>query len=353
MSERIRVLGWPAFRSRHLNPYTSLLYSAMSDIDVEVRDSSASRILRGKYDILHVHWPEHIFDAPRITFGIVRSVLFLGLLVWTRVTGKALVWTIHNIDSHDGWHPLLQRIMTKLLARRLDGYIAMSRTSQQMARERLPILAQRPGYVIPHGHYRGVYPDTMSRLEARESLGIGVSECVFAFVGSVGQYKNVQALIRAFCDSRHPHARLIIAGKVQSDSYWDEIRQIAGDDARIIWRRGFVPDDELQRYFNAADLTVYPYRNVLNSGSALMSISFLCPVLVPRLGSMEEMSDMVGGGLIQTYTGELTSRTLSEAMERALRLDRRDARATESLNWQAIAEQTRAAYLKILARARS
>jgi glycosyltransferase involved in cell wall biosynthesis len=51
-----------------------------------------------------------------------------------------------------------------------------------------------------------------------------------------------------------------------------------------------VEGDELQIYFNACDLVALPFRKVLNSGSLLLAMSFGCPVVAPRMGSIPEVA---------------------------------------------------------------
>ena len=58
----------------------------------------------------------------------------------------------------------------------------------------------------------------------------------------------------------------------------------------IIIKPGFIKDDEFQLFFNAADVTVLPFTNVLNSGSLLLSMSFGSPVIAPRIGSIPEIA---------------------------------------------------------------
>ena len=58
---------------------------------------------------------------------------------------------------------------------------------------------------------------------------------------------------------------------------------------RITMITGFVPDDELQTYFNACDITVLSYAEVLTSGSAMLSLSFGRPVIAPAIGFMRDV----------------------------------------------------------------
>jgi beta-1,4-mannosyltransferase len=67
-------------------------------------------------------------------------------------------------------------------------------------------------------------------------------------------------------------------------------RALARPGVRIELTDAVVPDDELQLYFNACDVVALPFRQVLNSGSLLLAMSFGCPVVAPRLGSIPEVA---------------------------------------------------------------
>ena len=102
----------------------------------------------------------------------------------------------------------------------------------------------------------------------------------------------------------------------------------------------------MQLFLNAADLLVFPYRDILNSGSALLGLSFDRPVLVPKLGAMGELQQAIGADWVRTYEGELNAAVLASALEWATTA----ARATAPLaafGWEAIARQTLAAFAEI------
>ncbi|MDY7008651.1 MAG: hypothetical protein SWX82_33215 [Cyanobacteriota bacterium] len=64
-------------------------------------------------------------------------------------------------------------------------------------------------------------------------------------------------------------------------SLWNNKEQV--NDSRIKLKFGFVPDKKLQEYFRAANFVVLPFKDILNSGNALLALSFDCPVLVSAL----------------------------------------------------------------------
>jgi hypothetical protein len=103
---------------------------------------------------------------------------------------------------------------------------------------------------------------------------------------------------------------------------------------------------------NAADIVVQPYRDVLNSGSVLLSLSFYRPVLVPAKGSMTELKGFFGDSWVKCYDNTLNSDILTTAGVRAKKLTEEDRRLlTQKLgeiNWDGIAEKTVEAYKTLI-----
>ena len=54
------------------NPYCKLLYDNMRECGVDVEEFSVSRVLWGKYEMFHLHWPEYYLNQrwPKAILGI-------------------------------------------------------------------------------------------------------------------------------------------------------------------------------------------------------------------------------------------------------------------------------------------
>jgi glycosyltransferase involved in cell wall biosynthesis len=104
-----------------------------------------------------------------------------------------------------------------------------------------------------------------------------------------------------------------------------------------------VPDDDIQRYLRAADLVVLPFRDITNSGSALLALSFDRPVLVPALGAMGELQALAGADWVRTYDEDLTPDLLARALDWAVRRPP-GAPRLDALEWPEIARQTLSVY---------
>jgi beta-1,4-mannosyltransferase len=345
----MKIIAQPAFAGREANPYTWLLYRSMT---AEVTDFSYRSALRARHDILHIHWPEWELNAFRnVGKAWARLRLKLAMMDVLRARGTKIVWTVHNLKSHDRLHPRLEQWFWSAFTKRLDGYIALTNAGQQAAKERFPELESVPAFVIPHGHYRDEYPCDAG-VDARQQIGIAPDAKVFLFFGQIRDYKDVPALIRAFRRMEGKNLVLCVAGRPIPESLGDELRKGAAGDARIHLHLRNIPKESVQYFFRAADLVALPFRDILNSGSALLALSFGRPILVPGRGAMGELRSSVGADWVRTYQGELNDVELGQALVWATESARPREAPLDHLEWRQIAGQTLRAYADILSRRR-
>lgn len=344
----MRVLAWPAYLNRFLNPYNWLLYTHMSRLGARVDEFSPTRLLRGgRYRIWHLHWPDFILNQTSRRIATAWLAFLLRSMDAARRRGVKVVWTVHNLRAHEGCHPALERWFWPRFTRRLDGYISLTETSRRAAVERFPALRDITGAVVPHGHYRGVYPDASTRAQARAALELPQRARVHLFIGHLRPYKSVPALVTAFRQLADPRAMLVVAGRPHSPELRADVERAAGDDPRVRLYLGFVPARRVQLYLRAADLVVLPYAEILNSGSSLLALSFDRPILVPAKGSLRELQAQVGSDWVRTYSGTLNAAELADGMRWALETPRSELAPLEAFDWDAVARSTLEAYERI------
>lgn len=312
----MRILAAPAFANRDANPYNSLLYSAVRVLGHEVSDFERASALRRPPDVLHLHWPESALNKPRRAAAFGRSLELLVVLAVVRLRGTRVVWTAHNSASHGRRYPFAERLFWRLLLPQLDGWIALSVTARDLAVARHPSLAGRPHAVVPHGHYRQAYPPPPPRPEARAALGLPDVSPVIAFVGRVKPYKGVEVLLRAFSELPEPSARLVIAGRCDDQALEQALRSAAATDERVELHLRALEASDVSSVLGATDLVALPYRDVLNSGSALLALSFDVPILVPKAGALVELAAELPSW-VRVFEGDLTAQDLVAAIETA------------------------------------
>ena len=343
----LRVIAWPAFINHQQNPYNALLYERLAALGVRVDDFYPQRLLFGRYDIWHLHWPEAILNLPRPWQALPLALAVRLLLRVARARGIKIVWTVHNLRSHEGRYPLAEGKLWRSLMRRLDGFIALSEGGRDLAVRRFPALRHRPSFVIPHGPYHTSRRATVAPTVARAQLGLPATARVILSIGQLRPYKNLPHLIETIRQLPEPDFHLLIAGHPADADTLSTMRAACGDDPRIHLHCTFIPADDLPIYFQAADLVVLPYREVLNSGSAILGLSFARPILVPARGALCELAQRVGSAWVRTYTGELQPKMIREALDWATATPREPTQLFAELSWETIARQTLLAYQAI------
>jgi len=337
------------------NPYQDALAEHLSAGGVEVEKVRSLKslfrygiFLIGAPDIVHLHWLP-VFGWWELR--ALRCLAFVMRLVLLRAHRVPLVWTIHNLLPHESRHPKMDWLLTRIVAGLSSGLIVHGQSAQRQAVEMWGLKDESRFAVIPHGNYTGNYPNDVSRAAARKKLTLQDSEVVFLFLGAVRPYKGVLELIDAFRMLTADHTSLVIAGRPLDDEFARKI-EIAGKGLdNVRFHPGFVQDDEIQVYMNAADVVVLPYRHILSSGAALLAMSFGKPCVAPAIGCLADVLDASGAFLYdpECETGLLESmRCAVEARDTLGRMGAHNQEKVLQWTWQKAAEATRALYERCL-----
>lgn len=344
----LKILAWPAISA---NRYPETLYAHLPDAAVdEFRPgwSYIGKVLRERYDIFHIHWLERTFWHTARS-AIIRSVIVvLVTATIVKLRGGRLVWTAHdpaphqmraNAALHKGALGLLWRCYSALLLKMVDGVILLSETHRDGLLEARRQLCSAAFAVIAHPHFKGVYPNSIGRHEARARLELDQDATVLLLLGILRPYKNAEGLITAFRETLDPALRLVIAGDAESAEYAAELTRLAGGDPRIFLHFGFVADDDLQLFLNASDCVVIPFKKATNSGSVALALSFSRPVAVPDIPVFRELSAVVGREWMYLFDGEISAVKLQHILA-WIDAERADEPPLETLGWDHIGQQT-------------
>jgi len=218
------------------------------------------------------------------------------LMLYYKLQGKKIVFTAHNVNAgkRDANDSLLNRL-TLRMQYRLSDHIFVHTEAMKTELARDFGIREQAITVIPFGINNAVPHTSLTPAEAKQRLGIGRQEKTILFYGHIGPYKGLEFLVDAFqrVAARDPECRLIIAGRPMRgcQEYFDNIqRTIAGDASsdRVIQRIEFIPDEETETYFKAADVLVLPYTEVFQSGVLFLGYSFGLPVVAADVGSLKE-----------------------------------------------------------------
>jgi len=312
----MKILAKPAFANRHTDPGNANLYSELIKQGIEVQEWSMLRIILGSYDLVHIHWPDNILKTKFWWNALIKLSLLMMVLVWIRFfRRRSVIWTAHNIESHENWHPRTEKLFWDQLTKHIDGILVHEigiGKRLHLLRPQLKLVRMK---TIPLAHFRGHYPCDISRQEARERLGIKNDEFVYGFLGQLRPYKNVNSLIKAFLGLPEGN-RLIIAGNPIDKAMQESLKKAAQGNKQIELHFEFVEDTDLQAFYKAFDLVVLPFSQITNSGSALLALSFGCPVLMADSPTLLNMQVEFGEEYVSFFKHTLDTATLTATANR-------------------------------------
>jgi glycosyltransferase involved in cell wall biosynthesis len=206
-----------------------------------------------------------------------------------------VVFTAHNVnagkrDHNDSW---LNRISLKIQYSLCDHvFVHTDGMKSEMTSEfRIP---ESKVSVIPFGINNTVPSTSLSSAEAKRQLGTSEGDKALLFFGNIAPYKGLEYLISAFAEllNKDRSYRLIIVGKPKgSEGYWKQIHQgiaRSGIRDRVIERIEYIPDEETELFFKAADVLILPYTRVFQSGVLFLGYSFGLPAIAADVGTLKE-----------------------------------------------------------------
>ena len=118
----------------------------------------------------------------------------------------------------------------------------------------------------------------------------------------------------------------------------------------------YIQPERLPYYYQAADILVYPYKNITTSGALITGIGYGKPVVATDLPAFVELIKDNESGLLVKYGDEdALARALKRLIEapdlRAQMARNAKVAADQQYSWAAIARKTRECYEELLAEA--
>jgi beta-1,4-mannosyltransferase len=280
------------------NPYITMLSRSLRDEPgIRLRNFGWRVAIAGRYDVFHVHWPELLLAGRNRMKRAGRQLLFVLFLGRLWITRIPVVRTLHNIQPHEN-DGRVERFLLRLLDRRTVGWIRLNPSTESPDPART--------VTILHGHY----VDWFAEYEQPTSRPGNI-----VFAGLIREYKNIPALISAFSDLVDPSYRLRIVGSPSTEQLAASLSELAGSDRRVSVCFGYVADAQLAAEVAQSELVVLPYKEMHNSGAALMALSLNRPILAPDNEITRMLADEVGHGWVYRYQSDLSANDIAAAID--------------------------------------
>ena len=285
---------------------------------------------------------------PRCTVLHVQMLRFEKIEAWLfaalRRIGVRVVHTAHNALPHVElpWHADFYRRWYG----EVDALHALSRSVLEAITGPLGAKPRR-AVVIGHGPYAGMLRrfGSIDAAARRRELGIDADRFVVLQYGLFKEYKGLERIVGALAALPGRLRPLLVLAGSGPAGYLAANRQRIEDAGRgdcLLWLQRFVSDDELCGLIALADLVVFPYVKVSQSGALYLSMTFGKPSLCSDLPGFREAlpgddTPFIDSGDCQAFSARIEQLMTSPAALQALAARVR-ACAAQSFNWEQIAQ---------------
>ena len=283
-----------------INGYIPSLVKGYQNAQCEVVVGKANFYLSSyKPDILHIHWPENLYDKDYVPFDKPDDVI-KNRIKWYKEQGARILLTVHNLQPHDEIKRKTRRNIYESVLEHSDIIIHHGQASIRLMKEEYPKIEKKTHIVCPHGHYL-IHYKAMPKSEARNYLKLPQDAFVILNFGIIRPYKDFELLRKIFRKWRHPNKLLLVAGKYDYKENTLSRLHRKGMElvGRYVGKEHFnfrrLKTEDIGCYFAAADLLLLSHKEGLTSGVLSMAATYRTPVVYPDIGNFrEQMEGWIG-----------------------------------------------------------
>ena len=273
------------------NPYIRDLCEALDRQFVCINKNKASRIGLlniSKYFIksnfFHLNWIEELPDKKG---GFLQTIFFILILLAVKITGKKVIWTVHNKLPHENKNLYFKRLIMTLISRHAHYIITHSHEGIEYVKTLNPSIAESKVRYIPH-------PVKSKKIYLSKNSTYDI-----LIWGNIMPYKGIHVFLQHLKERNLlSKYKIAIVGKICDPAYEKALMKYAS--SNIIILNHFFKDEKLHKYIAKSKIILFTYQReyVLSSGVLSDSIGFHKPIIGPNTGAF---SDLAKEGIIYTY----------------------------------------------------
>ena len=293
-----------------------------------------STLREEEFDIIHLHEPA----CPLLPW----MVLFLSDTI--------NVGSFHAYYEASSWYWLGGKSVLKLLLRRLHGRIAVSEPARECVNRYHP----NDYHLIPNGIDFDRFSKGTSPIAEFNDGKLNI-----LFVGRLEERKGVSYLLEAYeqVKREYPNSRLIIAGPGNANDRHDYEQGITRKGIKDVIFVGYVPQDELPRYYHTADIFCSPATGRESFGIVLLeAMASGKPVIASQIAGYSQLVTSGEEGLLVPPKDEVAlAKAIGSLLDNQSLRQEMGAKGKQKAGkygWENVAQQTMDYYLQLIARER-
>jgi glycosyltransferase involved in cell wall biosynthesis len=294
-------------------------------------------------DVIHVQY------LPMLKWRLPLDIWFLE---FCRKRGSKIVLTVHDLLPHDtseAYKPTFVK-----LYRMVDGIICHSDHIRTRLGAEFSVPEEKVS-VIPHGPFFYDLPAIGSEQTLR-SFEVEPDKVLVLWQGIIFPYKGIDLLLRAWqqVEANCDDACLVIAGTGAPElleQIREQVKQLDLRRVKLYFR--FISTEELVALYRAADVVVYPYREITTSGALATGLALGKAIVASDLPVFRELLTNGENALLvdRQGSGELAGALIKLTQNSALR-DQLAQKVREmnfgDQSWLSIAKKTVQTYESVL-----
>ncbi len=336
--------GWDCKILTFIQQYPNLLFPGKNQLTTEDPKPNLT-ITRGIYSTNPLNWlkmsKEIVEEAPSLVIT-QYWMPFMAPAFGTILRGikKALpsckiATVVHNFKPHES--RIGDKQLNKFIAKRTDTLICLSESVKQ---EVVESVKNKPVYKLFHPIYDH-YGESLSMSDARQALGWDEDRKYLLFFGLIRKYKGVDILLEALGKlDKNKDYTLFIAGEFyENKKKYQKIIDEHGLKDKVEIRDEYIPNEDVPKLFCGADAIVLPYKNATQSGVVPIALHFNRPCIVTNVGSLSNLLEKHGLGLICEPTPENMAQKLTEFLDDQHQFSEDYEIIKQELSWQAFYDQ--------------
>ncbi len=247
--------------------------------------------------VFHYHWLE--FQDAKSLLGMPWKLLWI--LMFKLVGGK-LIWTIHNEEPHDQKFLKMHLFLHRKMAQLANAIHVHCATAGNIMSTKLGVSLTK-FHLIPHPSFPAhTIPksESIKALNTSFSLGLTPSKPLALIFGQISHYKHIEEILVDFLQDDSIQFLIVGTIKKGNEELGDRLKSLVSKHSHIHLIDTFINDSELPYLFNASDVCLFNYKQLLTSGGVHMALSYNIDIIAPKLGCISELESNPSVFLFET-----------------------------------------------------